>query len=75
MAYATFHIARELAGAFLAHLAEHHLEVRDTPERLGQLGPKAQDVIEIELRDDTYAVAALEDIVDDFFATKNISNE
>jgi hypothetical protein len=74
-AYPSFHVARELAGAFLAHLAARHIEVRDTPERIGRLGPKSQDVIEIEVKDDNYPITTLENVVNDFFATRNVSNE
>lgn len=74
-AYAAFHVARELAGAFLAHLAARRIEVREPPERIGRLGPKFQDVIEIEVKDDSHAIPALEKVVDDFFATRNVSNE
>jgi hypothetical protein len=74
-AYPTFHVARELAGAFLAHLAHRHIEVRDTPEPIGRLGPRAQDVIEIEVKDDSHPLPALEKVVNDFFATRTVANE
>ncbi len=73
-AYPTFHVAGELAAAFLAYLASHQIEVRDTPERIGRLGPRAQDVIEIEVLDDTHPVSELEQVVNDFFANRNVVN-
>jgi len=74
-AYPVFHVARELVGAFLVHLADCGIEVREPPTLIGRLGPKQQNVIEIEIADDTLPISDLEQAVDDFFATRAVNNE
>ncbi|MGH8046729.1 MAG: hypothetical protein ACREKL_05750 [Chthoniobacterales bacterium] len=74
-AYPVFHVAKELAGAFLAHLADRGIEVRDTPMPVGRLGPKSQNVVEIELLDESHPIPDLEAAVDDFFVSRTVSNE
>jgi hypothetical protein len=73
-AYPAFHVTKELAAAFIAHLADRGIEVRDPPTAVGRLGPQHQDVVELELTDDTLPVRDLERAVDDFFAERTVSN-
>jgi hypothetical protein len=74
-AYAVFHVAREFTAAFLAHLASRKIEVRDPPGHVGNLGPESQEVIEIELVDETLPISELEAVVNDFFAEKAVDND
>ena len=73
-AYASFHIVRELVAAFIAHLADCGIDVRQ-PERVGRLGPQTQDVIEIEVLDDSLSISVLEEAVNSFFDTRNVENQ
>jgi hypothetical protein len=74
-AYPVFHVAKEFAGAFLAHLADRGIGVRDTPMSVGRVGPKLQNVVEIEVLDEAQPIEELEAAVDDFFAARSVDNE
>jgi hypothetical protein len=73
-AYPVFHVARELAGAFLAHLADLDIEVRDTPMPVGNPEANLQNVIEIEVMDDKRSIPELEAAVNEFFEARTVSN-